>query len=56
MLASRVLPMALGSILHLFDWSLADGIKPEELDMGERMGITLRKAVPLKAILVPLQG
>ncbi|XP_027155775.1 cytochrome P450 76A1-like [Coffea eugenioides] len=55
-LASRVLPMALGSILHLFDWSLADGIKPEELDMGERMGITLRKAVPLKAIPVPLQG
>ncbi|GMY25108.1 iridoid oxidase [Fagus crenata] len=49
-LVSRVLPMALGSLLHSFDWVLADGLKPEEMDMTERMGITLRKAVPLKAI------
>ncbi|CAI9097845.1 OLC1v1034354C1 [Oldenlandia corymbosa var. corymbosa] len=52
-LASRVLPMTLGSILHLFDWVLADGIKPTELDMGEKMGISLRKAIPLKAIPIP---
>ncbi|MBA0591469.1 hypothetical protein Gorai_020144 [Gossypium raimondii] len=52
-LASRLLPMALGSLLHCFDWSLADGVKPEDLDMSERMGITLRKSVPLKALAIP---
>ncbi|KAB1221263.1 Cytochrome P450 76A2 [Morella rubra] len=49
-LASRVLPLALGSLLHSFDWVLEGGIKPEKMDMTERMGITVRKAVPLKAI------
>ncbi|KAB2060088.1 hypothetical protein ES319_A11G353500v1 [Gossypium barbadense] len=52
-LVSRLLPMALGSLLHCFDWSLADGVKPEDLDMSERMGITLRKSVPLKALAIP---
>ncbi|XP_059643340.1 iridoid oxidase [Cornus florida] len=55
-LASRVLPLALGSLLHKFDWVLADGIKPADIDMKERMGITLRKAVPLKAIPIPYKG
>ncbi|KAL3715709.1 hypothetical protein ACJRO7_007449 [Eucalyptus globulus] len=55
-LASRVLPLALGSLLHAFDWVLAGGTKPEEMDMSERMGITLRKAVPLKAIPIPHGG
>ncbi|KAI3724060.1 hypothetical protein L2E82_35825 [Cichorium intybus] len=55
-LASRVLPMALGSILHKFDWILGDGVKPKEMDMKERMGITLRKAIPLKAIPIPYNG
>ncbi|XP_050243402.1 iridoid oxidase [Quercus robur] len=54
-LASRVLPLALGTLLHSFDWVLADGLKPEEMDMTERMGITLKKAVPLKAIPIPYQ-
>ncbi|KAK2987905.1 hypothetical protein RJ640_003172 [Escallonia rubra] len=55
-LASLVLPLALGSVLHEFDWVLADGIKPADMDMSERMGITLRKAVPLKAIPVPFKS
>ncbi|KAJ0027842.1 hypothetical protein Pint_35841 [Pistacia integerrima] len=55
-LASRVLPLALGSLLYSFDWKLADGLKPENMDMSERMGITLRKAVPLKAIPLPYKG
>ncbi|KAJ4705106.1 Cytochrome P450 [Melia azedarach] len=52
-LVSRVLPLALGSLLLAFDWVLPDGLKPEEMDMTERMGITLRKSVPLKAIPIP---
>ncbi|XP_027364843.1 cytochrome P450 76A1-like [Abrus precatorius] len=55
-LASRVLPLVLGSLLHAFDWVLPDGLKPEHMDMTEGMGITLRKAVPLKAIPVPYRG
>ncbi|KAG8374172.1 hypothetical protein BUALT_Bualt11G0103200 [Buddleja alternifolia] len=42
-----------GSVLHSFDWVLPDGLKPAGMDMTERMGITLRKAVPLKAIPIP---
>lgn len=52
-LASRVLPLALGVLLHSFDWVLPDNLKPNDMDMTERMGITLRKAVSLKAIPVP---
>ncbi|KAH7844828.1 hypothetical protein Vadar_032125 [Vaccinium darrowii] len=55
-LASRVLPMALGSILLAFDWVLVDGVEPTEMDMSERMGITLRKAIPLKAVAIPHKG
>ncbi|KAK4839465.1 hypothetical protein QYF36_022161 [Acer negundo] len=55
-LASRVLPLALGSLLYSFDWVLADGVKAEDMDMSERMGITLRKSVPLKAIPIPYKG
>lgn len=52
-LAARVLPVALGSLILSFDWSLPDGMLPEEMDMSEQMGITLRKKVPLKAIPTP---
>uniref|UniRef100_A0A9I9CWC0 Cytochrome P450 76A2 n=2 Tax=Cucumis melo TaxID=3656 RepID=A0A9I9CWC0_CUCME len=52
-LASRVLPMALGSLILSFDWALPDGVLPKEMDMSEQMGITLRKKVPLKAIPTP---
>ncbi|XP_051113767.1 cytochrome P450 76A1-like [Andrographis paniculata] len=44
-LSDRVLPLALGSVLHRFDWRPA-----AEIDMRERMGITLRKAESLKAV------
>lgn len=54
-LVSRVLPLALGSLLHTFDWVLADGLKPQDMDMSDRMGITLRKAVPLRVIPTPFK-
>ncbi|KAK4481145.1 hypothetical protein RD792_012023 [Penstemon davidsonii] len=52
-LVSRLVPLALGSVLYFFDWVLADGMKPGEMDMSEIMGITLKKAVPLKIVPVP---
>ncbi|CAB4287275.1 unnamed protein product [Prunus armeniaca] len=55
-LVSRVLPLALGSLLHSFDWVLPEGLEPENMDMAERMGITLRKSVPLKVIPIPYKG
>ncbi|RID65359.1 hypothetical protein BRARA_D00559 [Brassica rapa] len=55
-LASRVLPLAIGSMVKSFDWALADGLKGEEMDMGEKIGITLKKAVPLEAIPIPYRG
>ncbi|XP_050228539.1 cytochrome P450 76A1-like [Mercurialis annua] len=54
-LASRLLPFALGSVVHSFDWVL-DGIKPENVDMSEMVELTLRKFIPLKAIPVPLKN
>lgn len=49
-LAHQVLHLALGSLLHNFDWEF-DNVEPAEtMNMEERMGIALRKLVPLKAI------
>ena len=49
-LAQRMLHLMLASLLHNFDWKLEDGIKPEDVDMSERPGLTVQKAVPLMAI------
>ncbi|XP_008798387.2 flavonoid 3',5'-hydroxylase 1-like [Phoenix dactylifera] len=40
----------LGTLLHSFDWSLPEG---EELNMDEKFGLALPKAVPLKASASP---
>ncbi|KAJ9564060.1 hypothetical protein OSB04_000026 [Centaurea solstitialis] len=53
-LAVRMLPVMLGSLLNNFDWNLEAGIKPKELDITEKFGITLQKANPLCAIPTPL--
>ncbi|PIA26907.1 hypothetical protein AQUCO_08600056v1, partial [Aquilegia coerulea] len=49
-LAYRMLYLMLASLLHAFNWKLEDGLKPEDMDMEERFGLTLQKAIPLKAI------
>ncbi|KAK6943959.1 Cytochrome P450 [Dillenia turbinata] len=49
-MANRVVSLAVASLLHYFHWELDGSIPPETIDMNERLGITLRKLVPLKAI------
>ncbi|URD77501.1 Cytochrome P450 [Musa troglodytarum] len=41
----------LGSLVHSFDWKLADDV--EELNMEEKFGLVLPKAVPLKTTVSP---
>jgi len=49
-LATRMLHMMLGSLVHWFDWKLEDGVEPESMDMEEKFGISLQKAKPLFAV------
>jgi len=48
--AHRVVHTMLATMLHRFDWKLADGEKYEDMDMTEKFGITLHKVKPLMAI------
>ena len=49
-LAHRMVHLMLASLLHSCSWKLEDGVKPEDMDMNEKFGITLQKAQPLRAI------
>ncbi|XP_024922324.3 geraniol 8-hydroxylase [Ziziphus jujuba] len=49
-LANRMVTLTLASLIHSFHWQLPPGITPQNLDMSEQFGITLKKAVPLYAI------
>ncbi|CAL5373016.1 unnamed protein product [Camellia sinensis] len=49
----RMVPMMLGSFINSFDWKLEGVIAPRDLDMEEKVGITLQKvqkAQPLRAV------
>lgn len=49
-LAIRVLFLMLGLFINCFDWKLEGGIKPEDMNMDDKFGLTLEKAQPLLAI------
>ncbi|PKU65649.1 Geraniol 8-hydroxylase [Dendrobium catenatum] len=49
----RMVQLMLASLIQSFEWSLADGILPENLDLKEKFGITLSLASPLKASATP---
>ncbi|KAF3448446.1 hypothetical protein FNV43_RR09159 [Rhamnella rubrinervis] len=53
-LATRMLHLMLGSLVHSFDWKLDDEIKPEDLNMEDKFGISLEMAQPLRAVPVPV--
>jgi cytochrome P450 len=48
-LANRMVHLMLASLVHNFDWKLANGMKPEDMDMSETFGITLHRTGPLRA-------
>jgi cytochrome P450 len=52
-LASRMVHLLLASLLHSFEWALPEGMSAHQVDMSDRFGITLAKAVPLEAIPTP---
>nr|QOI02200.1 Cytochrome P450 superfamily protein [Camptotheca acuminata] len=49
-LAHRVVHLALATLVQTFDWEFGSGVTPETMDMEERLGLTLRKKSPVKAI------
>ncbi|XP_023003875.1 cytochrome P450 84A1 [Cucurbita maxima] len=53
------LEMAVAHLLHCFTWELPDGMKPNEMDMGDIFGLTSPRAtrlvaVPTQRVLCPL--
>ncbi|XP_068636122.1 geraniol 8-hydroxylase-like [Aristolochia californica] len=51
-LAVRVVHLMVASLVHSFDWNLPVAVTPEKMDMTDKFGVTLRKAVPLLAVPV----
>ncbi|CAI9101631.1 OLC1v1038999C1 [Oldenlandia corymbosa var. corymbosa] len=53
-LAYRMVHLMLASLIHNIDWKLEGEIRPQDLDMDEMFGLTIQKALPLKAIPLKL--
>ncbi|KAL2539424.1 Cytochrome [Abeliophyllum distichum] len=53
-LAYRMVHIMVATLIHNFDWKLEQGMKPKEVDINEKFGLSLQKAVPLKAFPVKL--
>ncbi|PIA63577.1 hypothetical protein AQUCO_00201133v1 [Aquilegia coerulea] len=50
-LGLRQVQFVLAQLVHCFNWELPDGMSPRDLDMKEKFGVTVRRAIPL--LLVP---
>lgn len=46
-LGLRMVQLLTASLVHAFNWELADGLKAEKLNMDEAYGLTLQRAAPL---------
>jgi len=40
--------VAVASLLRNFEWTLADGLKPKDMNMEEQFGLTLKRVQPLR--------
>jgi cytochrome P450 len=57
--AHSIMDLALVALLYHFDWELPNGVKPEELDMTEQMGLAVGRMNDLYLhanIWVPFDG
>ncbi|KAG8382330.1 hypothetical protein BUALT_Bualt05G0066200 [Buddleja alternifolia] len=52
-LAMRMVSLMLANLLHSFDWELSNGLKTEDMDMGDGFGMALHKHEPL--VVVPVK-
>nr|KYP69463.1 Cytochrome P450 76C4 [Cajanus cajan] len=52
-LAIRLLFLMLGSLINSFDWELQGGVKPHDMNMDDKFGLTLEKAQPV--LVVPIK-
>ena len=48
-----IIELALANLLFSFNWRLPDGIKAEDIDMEEAIGITVHKKTPLCLVASP---
>ncbi|XP_045798597.1 cytochrome P450 76T24-like [Trifolium pratense] len=47
-LAHRTMHLIVASLLRNFEWTLADGLKPEDMNMDEQFGLTLKRIKALR--------
>lgn len=52
--AARVIPFLLASMLAEFDWRLQDGMEHKDIDMSDNFTSTLKMAVPLCVVPIPI--
>ncbi|KAL2339404.1 hypothetical protein Fmac_007344 [Flemingia macrophylla] len=55
-LAIRWLFLMLGLFINFFDWELEGGIKPHDMNMDEKFGLTLEKAQPVRQATMALRS
>ncbi|XP_026416334.1 geraniol 8-hydroxylase-like [Papaver somniferum] len=53
-LAEQMIHVMRGSLVRSFDWVLEKGLIPETMDMSDKVRFSLRRAVPLKVIPMPV--
>ncbi|KAM0856377.1 hypothetical protein ACQ4PT_049190 [Festuca glaucescens] len=53
-LASRMVHVVLATLLNQFEWKLPVEVERAGIDMTEKFGVSLTKAVPLCAIAIPI--
>ena len=54
-MATLMVELALANLLQCFDWKLPDGMKEEDVDMEEAVGLGATKKSPLMLTQVPLR-
>uniref|UniRef100_A0ACD6AAZ1 Uncharacterized protein n=1 Tax=Avena sativa TaxID=4498 RepID=A0ACD6AAZ1_AVESA len=52
-LGQYAMELTVAQLVHGFDWELPNGMKPAELDMGDRFGLTAPRAFRLSAVPTP---